>query len=125
MDVNLADNTDLLTLIQAQSASTTVTGSAVDLKDYDGEAIVVLNSAAMSAADTLDGKIQHSDDGSTGWTDVSGAAFAQVTDAAASSQKLKLKTNECKRFVRGVGTLAGSTIAAVFGMQMLVQKRAS
>jgi len=84
-------------------------GSGVDVRDYVGAAkVVLISSAGGGATPTLDVKIQDSDDNST-FADVSGAAFTQVTDAAASLQELHLNLDSVKRYIRAVATIAGTT----------------
>ena len=85
-------------------------GAAFDLHDYDGRFIVAFStSAGGGTTPTLDVKIQDSTDGSTGWADVSGAAFTQVTDAADSTQSLTLDTDAVKVYIRVVTTITGTS----------------
>lgn len=99
-------------------------GAAVDLSDYTGNALFVLNaSAPEGAAQTLDVKLQTSADGSTGWVDA-GISFAQVTTAGgASHQQVMASTDGLKKFVRVVGTVGGSTPAITFGVEIIAKKR--
>lgn len=93
--------------VLAVSATITATtnGSAVNVGDYHGQAQLLLNAGAANAGtDTI--KLQHSEDGSTGWEDVSGAAFAAVATAA-SAQALNINADKLRKFVRVVDTLAG------------------
>lgn len=84
-------------------------GPAVDVSKFTGNGHIVLNSSATGGAgQTSTVKIQHSDDGSTGWTD-SGVSFDPVTNAAASFQSLYVSLDQFKKYVRVVNTLAGST----------------
>lgn len=101
----------LIALAVAVRLSATNAGTAaVDVSGFSGEARLVLNSSAgEGASHTMTTKLQHSADGSTGWSDVPDAAFAQVTNAAASFQTLTLNIDKCKKFVRVVDTLAGTT----------------
>jgi hypothetical protein len=61
----------------------TLNGLAVDTQGYD-EAVVVLDTGTFTTG-TLDVKVQESADGSSGWTDIAGAAFAQVTSTTDDS----------------------------------------
>jgi len=61
----------------------TLNGLAVDTAGYD-EAIVVLDAGTFTTG-TLDAKVQESADGSSGWVDIAGAAFAQVTSTTDDS----------------------------------------
>lgn len=118
-----ADST-ALALLAAASRNATANGSAVNLLDYDGLAAVVLNSAAgTGTSPTLDVKLQHSDDGSTGWADITGAAFAQVTAAAASVQKKVIHAGEVKQYIRAVATIGGTTPVFIFGVTILALEK--
>lgn len=84
-------------------------GAAVNVGDYQGIGLLVLNAGACNAG-TNTIKLQHSDDGSTNWTDVPNAAFAAV-GVTASEQTIKLNTDALKKFVRVVDTLVTATSA--------------
>ena len=57
-------------LVVPARITATTNGPALDLRSYDGRAMIALNSGATEAAgQTLDVKIQHSADGATGWAD--------------------------------------------------------
>lgn len=101
----------------------TVTGAAVDVRDYDGDVAFIQDSGAGTGTlPTLDGKIQDSADGSTDWADITGWAFAQVTTAA-SLQILKRTVNASRRYIRYVGTITGTTPSFTFGVTMAGQKQ--
>jgi|KBSSwiStaDraftv2_1062776.scaffolds.fasta_scaffold00388_12 hypothetical protein len=99
-----------LSLMTPQVITSTFTGSAVDLLDYDGLALVVQNVGVVTAG-TLTGKIQSSADGSTNWVDVTGALFT-VVSASTNLQSLVLDLAQCQRFIRYVGTETGTNVAA-------------
>ena len=94
------------------SAVGAVNGTAIDTKGYS-EAMLVLATGVAAATGTLDVKVQDSTDGSTGWADVTGAAFAQLTasdDQALKVARLKLDGNGIKRYIRIVGTVGTATV---------------
>lgn len=99
---NFAGSATVLHLAAAASNASTLTGSAVDLAGYNGTIAIVQSHGASTG--TLDGKIQDSADGSTGWTDVAGATFAQSTTTA-DVKIISLDTRSCKRYIRYVGTI--------------------
>ncbi len=110
----------------------TTNGPAVDLLAFDGKAMIALNSGATEGATmTLDVKIQHSADGSTGWADatiLSGAAqvpaaFAQVTNAAASAQTMDIDISTFHRYIRAVQTLAGTSPAVTAAVSLVAKQR--
>lgn len=91
------------------AASNTGT-AAVNVSGYSGEARLVLNSSAgEGAGHTMTTKVQHSVDGENSWEDVPGLAFTQVTNAAASFQVIGFNIDKCRKFVRVVDTLGGSS----------------
>lgn len=98
-------------LAVAASITATGNGAAVNVGDYQGMALLHLNAGAANAGtDTI--KLQHSEDGSTNWTDVPGGAFAAV-GTSASEQSLKINADRLQKFVRVVDTLAGGATAIV------------
>lgn len=99
--------------------TSTLTATGVDLSDYSGAMHFVLMSSAATAGTTptLNVKLQHSDSLSTGYEDVSGATFTEVTDAADLTEMLTLDVDSMKQFVRVVGTIGGtSTPTFAFGV---------
>ena len=116
-----------LVLAPAAQRTTTLTGTGIDVLDYEGVALAVLNaSAGTGTTPTLDAKLQHSDDDST-YADVTGGAFAQVTDVAGTAgvQVLKANVSDLKRYVRVVGTITGTTPSFDFGAEFIGIKKAS
>jgi hypothetical protein len=93
-------------------------GAGVDVSEFQGIVQVILNSSATEAADnTSDVKLQHSADNSA-WSDVTGGAFAQVVNAAASVQVLTLNADNFKKYVRVVNDLGGTTPAVTAGVML-------
>ncbi len=99
---NFASGATALNLVASGSQASTVTGSAVDLLDYEGGVSIVQNHGTGTG--TLDGKIQDSADGSTGWADVAGATFTQSTTTA-DIKSLALDPKSIRRYIRYVGTI--------------------
>lgn len=103
---------DVQIIAMAAAAQVTANGNgdAIDIRDFYSHAQITLNSSAGGGADhTLDVKLQESDDGSTGWADIAGAAFTQVTNAAAAFETLTLDLDKRKRYIRPVDTVAGTS----------------
>ena len=119
---NIGDLAVLVNVLPTAARTSTANGTAVNLNTanmLEGEAVLVLDSAAGGGTTpTLDVTIEHSVDGSTGWTAVPGAAFAQVT-AAASRQKMSLRVNELRQFVRAVSTITGTSPTFTFSVNLL------
>lgn len=108
-------------LAPAASRTSTLTGTGIDVLEYEGVALVLLNaSAGTGTSPTLDVKLQHSDDDST-YEDVNSGTFSQVTDAAetAGVKVMKLNVSDLKRYLRVVGTIAGTTPSFDFGVEFV------
>lgn len=113
-------------VLVAASFAASTNGAAADLVDYTGIVKFALNSGAATgnANATADVKLQHSADGSTGWADVTGLAFTQVTNpGGASHQELLANVDQLKRYVRAVVTLGGTTPAVVCGVTVIGKKQ--
>jgi hypothetical protein len=95
-------------LAQETATFTGATTNIADLKDFDGEIQIILDSGAAAASGTMTGKIQHSDTTtSNDFDDVTGAGFTAVAQAA-SKQVMTLNRDALKRYIRFVGTIASS-----------------
>ena len=94
-------------------------GTAVDLNDYEGDIIVILD-VEDGGSSTLDVKIQSSDTSGGSYTDVTSVfnldgteqasaavAFAQVTTSD-SKQYLVFPKGAAKRWVKAVSTTGGA-----------------
>lgn len=108
-------------LASVLAITATGNGAAVDVGDYQGLALIHLNAGAGNAGTTTT-KLQHSDDGSTNWTDVDGGAFAAV-GVTASAQTLRLNADRLKKFVRVVDTLAGGATAISRSVTLVGRKQ--
>ena len=97
-----------------------LSGTAVDLNDYEGDVVVILDVAA-SGTSTLDVKIQSSDTSGGSYGDVTTAfyrdgsevasaavAFAQVSTSA-SKQYLVFPKGAAKRWIKAVSTTSSSS----------------
>jgi len=102
--------------------TTTVTGAAVDILNVDGPMLVVQHVGTVTGTTpTLDGKLQDSADGSTGWADITGATFTQVT-ASNSKQKITIPAGSVAGWIRYVGTIAGTTPSFILSVTGLSRK---
>ena len=123
---NLGSKTYVASLLGADSRSASANGTGFDLQgsnDAEGEAIVILDSeAGTGTSPTLDVKLQESANNSD-WSDISGATFTQVTDAAAAFEKISINTNDVRRYVRAVGTLGGTSPVFVYGVTLVYSKK--
>jgi len=114
---------DITAAVASASVTATATSSAIDLKEFDGDVLLVLNCAAgTGSSPTLDIKVQDSDETGGTYGDLSGATFTQVTDAA-SVQTLEVNKDECKRFIKIVQTVGGSSPVFVYGISLVGLKK--
>ncbi len=121
--IDLQNELNLVSLIPGQLATSTVTGTGVDISEYIGKLKVILDSAAGGSSDTLNVKLQESDALSSGYTDISGATFTEVTDAAAALEAIAQDTRNCKKYLRAVGTIAFTTTGFSFAVHFVGQKQ--
>lgn len=100
-----------LFLVRPVTATATVTGTGIDTMGYNDAMITLEVGVVSGTTPTLDGKIQESDTVGGTYADITGAVFTQVT-ASNSTQKIRLGglgVGGRKRFIRFVGTIAGTT----------------
>jgi hypothetical protein len=112
--------------IESGEYTSTETGTGIDLTDYEGLMVAVLNSSAKTAGTdpTLDVKLQHDPAVGGSYADISGATFAQVTTSA-SLEVVVFNVSAVDGFVRAVGTIGGtSTPTFDFGVTFYGFKKA-
>ncbi len=123
MSTNLFDGPTLVGLFANTERTATANGTGVDVRDYVGKGIAILDAeAGGGTTPTLDVKLQDSADNST-FTDISGAAFAQLTDAADALEGIAIDFDELDRYVRAVVTITGSTPTFVCAVHFLGRKQ--
>lgn len=119
---------------QAIVNTTPVTSSWLDVSNYEGHVLIIVNSAAASTADTLDITVLENT-ASTGSgsavpadalfvpsTGVAGT-FTQITDAAASFQVMALKLDRVAQYIRVTATAAGTSISVPVGACIVATKK--
>lgn len=125
----------LLNLLPSPTAArtTSTTGAAINLLDYEGTGAMILDSAAATAGTTptLDVTLEESDDGSTNWTAVPPAAYAEAVEFAqvtttASQQVRHFNVSDRKQFVREKHVIGGSASPSfVHSLNLLAKKKYS
>lgn len=121
---DVKNGTTQLELIPVAARAASANGSAVDVRDYTGKVAVILMSAAgTGTSPTQDVKLQDSADGSTGWADISGAAFTQLTDAASGTEAIGVQIDEVARYIRPVFTIGGTTPSFAAGVVLVGRKK--
>ena len=107
--------------IVPQTATSTVTGTAADMKDT-GPLFAELQVGAVSGTTTTcDVKIQECDTSGGTYADITGATFTQVTTA---NQKQLKNFKRSKRFLKAVATIGGSSpsfalAVSIFGRKVI------
>ena len=109
------------TLLKSQTITATATGTAVDTQRLDGVGKIVLLASAASAGTlpTLNVKLTECATSGGSYTDVTGAVFTEVTDAAASTQQLAIPCAGLLRYVKAVATVGG-TATPTFSLAILL-----
>jgi hypothetical protein len=114
----------VLSLFDPADRGASANGSAVDILEYEGQAAAILQSAAGTGTNpTLDVKLEDSADGATGWADIAGTAFTQVTDAAASAEIIKFNASDVRQYIRAVATIGGTTPSFVCAASFVGKKQ--
>jgi hypothetical protein len=87
-------------------AAGTVNGGSIDRSGFLSCVLHLACGAASGAptAQTVDAKLQESADGSTGWSDITGAAVTQLTADNTESQ-VDVDLGTVKKFIRAVVTV--------------------
>jgi hypothetical protein len=105
-------------IVADNHAAGTVNGPAIDRKGFE-EALVVVNSGTNGTGGTVDLKIQESDVSGSGFADVDGAAFAQITEDNDNAVYVgRLDLTGRKRYLRVVATVG--TAACDLGVDVIL-----
>lgn len=107
------DNKAVQAIAPAVLAANT-NGVSIDLKGFDS-ALFVINTGAIDTAGDFTVKLQESDTGTSGWTDVDAADLlgsVPATLAANTAYRIGYIGSKRKRYVRAVATKAGGTSIA-------------
>lgn len=126
MTTDLKNSKTVSRLLAPISRTASANGTGLDVRPYIGNLTAILDCSAASAGSspTADFKIQDSADNST-FADVTGLAFTQVTDAAASLQTLNIDQRAVRRYIRAVFTIGGtSSPAFAASMAVIGEKQA-
>ena len=114
---------EVFSIVATAAVTSTATSSAIDLKEYDGDVSLILTSAAgTGSSPTLDVKVTDSATSSGTYTDLSGATFTQVTGSV-SMQVITFSKDECKRFIKIVQTVGGSTPSFTYSINGIALKK--
>jgi hypothetical protein len=86
-------------------AAAAYNGDAVDLSKFS-RALFIVMAGDLGSSATLDYKLQGSVTGSSGWTDLSGKAITQLTEAGTDSNKqaiIEITAEELQEFAKSAG----------------------
>ena len=111
MKSNASEAQKVVNLINpiAMGAGTT-TGTGIDCQGFE-EALIVLAAGVVPSNGTLDVKIQESDSLGSGYSDITLAAFVQVTAATQSLSYVgRLNLVGRKRYIRAIAVGVNQTI---------------
>ena len=122
---NLASKTEVLSLLPNDVVTATGTGSAGDLVDYEGDIAVVLDAEAGGAGITYAVKLTEADTSGGSYTDVTGGAFTTTEANTALVEKIRLDSDNVKRFIKVSVTVAGGTGAGAVSVVALGSKKYS
>lgn len=87
-----------LTLQETESKDAAFNGTGVDLKDYDGDIVVILTATAAGSSKTAAFRLEESDDNTT-FTAITGGGFTNVGNEFSKQTKV-LNRDGLKRYVR-------------------------
>ncbi len=116
MATHINDLKNAVELVQAfppDDISDTTTGPAVAMDTGDGPCFAIQSVGEMPGDGTLDGHIEESANGTSGWSAISGATFTQV-DSSHNLQVIRFYRKQ--RYLRWVGTLGGSSPEFIVGV---------
>ncbi len=93
----------------------TETGTGIDCKGFD-EALIVLGVGTVPSNGTLNVHLEESDALATGYADITGAVFDEVTAANDLTPHVgRLNLRERKRYIRAVAVVGNQTIPLYVG----------
>ena len=116
-------DTEHLAVLPAADATASASGAQIDVRDFEGVAAFVLDSAADAGGDgTLDVALEQSDDGAT-WVAVPGGAFTQVTAAGPAFERLIVDLDRLGRYIRATETIAGTAPSFARSLTMTAMKK--
>nr|BAR27019.1 unnamed protein product [uncultured Mediterranean phage uvMED] len=119
---NLGTKTELLSLSANDVVAASANRTGVDLVDYEGDIMAILDAEAGGASVTYAVKIQDSADNST-FGDVSGLAFTTTSANTALRETLRINSDEVKRYIRAVITVAGGSGTGAVSVVALGSKK--
>lgn len=123
---SIADQLVQFTLSAPDAEATTVTGTGIDIRDFDGSIKVTQMVGTITGGSSPDvtGKIQDSDSQGSGFVDVTGYVFV-AADTSDTDESISIDTRALKRYIRYVGTITGSPTSIDMGVSAVGIKQVS
>jgi len=126
---NTSDHVQVKPILDPEVRTAAANGAAVDCRGFE-RAMVILHVGAhdrTTGDETLDVKIQESSDNAAAdaFADVAGAAFAQIAAQVIDATKgnsfvMNIDLTKRERYLRVVGTPAGTTPSTNYSVQILL-----
>ena len=112
---NLGGKTTVFQLQSCAVISATAAGQVggvaafMDIRQFEGDIVLILDHAAAGSGVTLTAKIQESDSSGSGYTDVTGGAFTAAAANTAGFATLTLQGDTLKGYLRVQFPVSGGT----------------
>jgi hypothetical protein len=95
------------------TVTATGVGTGVDLMGYDGDVVFVMQATAAGSAAGFSVRLEHSDASGSGYEAITGAAFADIENAAYLGS-VTISKDDVKRYVRvNIHTETGSASSII------------
>lgn len=102
--------------------ASTAASAALDLADYEGPVLIVLDATAQGSGITNAMKITHGDTSGGSFSDVTGGGFTSVVNSA-SRQVITLQSDSLKRYIKLDKTITGGTGEGYVSAQVIGFKK--
>lgn len=113
---------EVKTLKSPALVASSANSSAVDLSDYEGHVYFILHSSASGSGVSNAIKLIEDDASGGSYSDVSGGGFTAVGNSA-SSQSIRLNSDDMKRYVKLSMTVSGGTGEGIVSCSIIGKKK--
>jgi hypothetical protein len=112
-------------LLRTDVRSATAFSTPLDIRDYTGDMIVILDSDQTNGSTvTLSCSIQTADDEAFTQNITSDHVFATVTNVAGSNQHVAIKADEVRRYIRVMSIIVGTAPSFSYSVLAIGTKKA-
>ena len=120
--LDLFSPSSVLNLAEVAQRTATGNGTGVDARNLKGVGIVTLDAqAGTGTSPTCTVSIQDIEDGSSGWSNIAGMTFVQVSGTA-RFESLPMNINACRGFIRARWAIAGTTPGFFFSVNGIFRR---